>query len=166
MYHLPGLWIFKTCNNKTHLPFSVFFTFSLPELWRKKKWNLQSSALDKLSAECCLLPRHYVPYYCTALFSSFYFIIFILVFDVKTKKRDQLRHKSLSEMSETVHWRLTLTWRLIFMITLEIYTWWRTSLWFARRSYTIPIYKVCFKFDIVNSSLFFAVERFFRSAVV
>ena len=146
--------------------FFCFLYVFLTRAMEEKKWNLQSSTLDKLSAECCLLPRHYVPCYCTALFSSFYFIIFILVFDVKTKKRDQLRHKSLSEMSETVHWRLTLTWRLIFMITLEIFTWWRTSLWFARRSYTIPIYKVCFKFDIANSSLFFVVERFFRSAVV
>ena len=146
--------------------FFCFLYVFLTRAMEKKKRNLQSSALDKLSAECCLLPRHYVPCYCTALFSSFYFIIFILVFDVKTKKRDQLRHKSLSEMSETVHWRLTLTWRLIFMITLEIFTWWRTSLWFARRSYTIPSYKVCFKFDIANSSLFFVVERFFRSAVV
>ena len=155
MYHLLGLWIFKTCNNKTHLPFSVFFTFSLPELWRKKN-------------EICSLP-HLISFPQNAasyLAIMFLATAFILVFDVKTKKRDQLRHKSLSEMSETVHWRLTLTWRLIFMITLEIFTWWRTSLWFARRSYTIPIYKVCFKFDIVNSSLFFVVERFVRGAVV
>ena len=34
-------------------------------------------------------------------------------------------------MSKTVHLRLTLTWRLIFMIARRIYTWWRTSLWFA-----------------------------------
>ena len=125
-------------------------------------------AMEKKKNEICSLP-HLISFPQNAasyLAIMFLATAFILVFDVKTKKRDQLRHKSLSEMSETVHWRLTLTWRLIFMITLEIYTWWRTSLWFARRSYTIPIYKVCFKFDITNSSLFFVVERFFRSAVV
>ena len=125
-------------------------------------------AMEKKKNEICSLP-HLISFPQNAasyLAIMFLATAFILVFDVKTKKRDQLRHKSLSEMSETVHWRLTLTWRLIFMITLEIYTWWRTSLWFARRSYTIPIYKVCFKFDIANSSLFFVVERFFRSAVV
>ena len=125
-------------------------------------------AMEKKKNEICSLP-HLISFPQNAasyLAIMFLATAFILVFDVKTKKRDQLRHKSLSEMSETVHWRLTLTWRLIFMITLEIYTWWRTSLWFARRSYTIPIYKVCFKFDIVNSSLFFVVERFVRGAVV
>ena len=125
-------------------------------------------AMEKKKNEICSLP-HLISFPQNAasyLAIMFLATAFILVFDVKTKKRDQLRHKSLSEMSETVHWRLTLTWRLIFMITLEIFTWWRTSLWFARRSYTIPSYKVCFKLDIANSSLFFVVERFFRSAVV
>ena len=125
-------------------------------------------AMEKKKNEICSLP-HLISFPQNAasyLAIMFLATAFILVFDLKTKKRDQLRHKSLSEMSDTVHWRLTLTWRLIFMITLEIFTWWRTSLWFARRSYTIPSYKVCFKFDIANSSLFFVVERFFRSAVV
>ena len=100
--------------------------------------------------------------------NTFTFFCFLYVFLTRAMEKKKMKFAvfSLSEMSETVHWRLTLTWRLIFMITLEIYTWWRTSLWFARRSYTIPIYKVCFKFDIANSSLFFVVERFFRSAVV
>ena len=34
------------------------------------------------------------------------------------------------------------------------------------RSYTILNYKVCFKIDIVDSSLFFVIELFFRGAVV
>ena len=34
------------------------------------------------------------------------------------------------------------------------------------RSYTILNYKICFKIDIVDSSLFFVIELFFRGAVV
>ena len=155
MYHLP---VYESSRHATakHI---YLFLFSL-------RFPYQSYGEKK--NEICSLP-HLISFPQNAasyLAIMFLATAFILVFDVKTKKRDQLRHKSLSEMSETVHWRLTLTWRLIFMITLEIYTWWRTSLWFARRSYTIPIYKVCFKFDIVNSSLFFVVERFVRGAVV
>ena len=155
MYHLP---VYESSRHATakHI---YLFLFSL-------RFPYQSYGEKK--NEICSLP-HLISFPRNA--ASYLAIMFlatavILVFDVKTKKRDQLRHKSLSEMSKTVRWRLTLTWRLIFMITLEIFTWWRTSLWFARRSYTIPSYKVCFKFDIANSSLFFVVERFFRSAVV
>ena len=147
---------FQDMQQQNTFTFFCFLYVFLTRAMEKKK-NEICSLLHSIS-----FPQNAASY----LAIMFLATAFILVFDVKTKKRDQLRHKSLSEMSETVHWRLTLTWRLIFMITLEIYTWWRTSLWFARRSYTIPIYKVCFKFDITNSSLFFVVERFFRSAVV
>ena len=162
MYHLPGLWIFKTCNRKTYFPFSLFFTFSL---WRKKKWNLQSSALDKLSAERCLLPRHYVPCHCAALFSSFYFIIFMLVFNVKLRKETNYNIIALWDEQDS---SLTLdaymtpdfydrTEDLYLMAYLTLVCW---------RSYTILNYKVCFKIDIVDSSLFFVIELFFRGAVV
>ena len=155
MYHLP---VYESSRHATAKHIYLFlFSLRFPYQSYGEKKNEICSLPHLIS-----FPRNAASY----LAIMFLATAFILVFDVKTKKRDQLRHKSLSEMSKTVRWRLTLTWRLIFMITLEIFTWWRTSLWFARRSYTIPSYKVCFKFDIANSSLFFVVERFFRSAVV
>ena len=74
----------------------------------KKKWNLQSSALYNLSAERCLLPRHYVPCYCAALFSLFYFIIFVLVLNVK------LRKETNYDINRSLRWarRFIYAWRL------------------------------------------------------
>ena len=62
-------------------------------------------AMEKKKNEICSLP-HLISFPQNAasyLAIMFLATAFILVFDVKTKKRDQLRHKSLSEMSETVH---------------------------------------------------------------
>ena len=104
MYHLP---VYESLRHATakHI---YLFLFSLPELWRKKKWNLQSSALDKLSPERCLLPHHYVPCYCAALFSSFYFIIFMLVFNVKLRKETDY------DINRSLRWarRFIYAWRL------------------------------------------------------
>ena len=162
MYHLP---VYESSRHATakHI---YLFLFSL-------RFPYQSYGEKK--NEICSLP-HLISFpqnaasYLTIMFLAtarlcFPHFIFMLVFNVKLRKETNYNIIALwdeQHSSFTLDAYMTPDFYdraedLYLMAYLTLVCW---------RSYTILNYKVCFKIDIVDSSLFFVIELFFRGAVV